>query len=137
MEYFSSIDLNTISSTKIKFNSFTTDDEYLYLVAGNKMYVISSSDGKIKTTFELKKLSEASFISYDGVKYLYTFDFNKSRIYVFDKNGNYITSFFGKGRGLRELYNPISMVIEKNHLYILDSFKISEYYLRYFAYSDI
>jgi tetratricopeptide (TPR) repeat protein/DNA-binding beta-propeller fold protein YncE len=132
-----SIDLNTISSTKIKFNSFTTDNEYLYLVTGNKMYVISLSDGKLKTTFELKKLSEASFITYDGVKYLYTFDFNKSRIYVFDKNGNYITSLFGKGRGLRELYNPISMIVEKNHLYILDAFKISEYYLRYFAYSDI
>ena len=118
------------------FINFFIDNDYLYVSGGNKIYVIDPSNGKLKETFEIKNGKELS-ITYDGVKYFYLFDLSKSRVYIIDKNGNYITSFFGKGKGDREIYNPISLIVDKNVLYLLDEFKISKYFIRYFAFSDI
>lgn len=120
----------------LKIVDVKTDEE-------NKVYILDSelkkvavtdSNGKFLYSWGVSGLSKPVSFSYDGKGYFYLLDREKSNVSVYDKKGNYLASFFAKGRGIRELYEPASIKIHEDKIFISDpaGSKIVSYDISYF-----
>lgn len=109
---------------------FVDENSNWFLLSLKKIYVINK-EGRLSYSIDLGEVSEPVSFSYDGFKYIFVLD-SASRVYVFDKKGVYIRSFFSKGTGPREFLNPNSIKYYHGKIYISDpklsrisSFKIN------------
>ena len=113
-----SIDLSRYRDER--FIDLLCDGENLFILSQNKI-LIFTPDGRFVKTFELKGIKTPSSFCYDGSNYIFVSDRDDSRVLVYDKNGSYISSFFGRGRNDVELNTPTAIRYGDSVIYILDS----------------
>ncbi|MEF3279534.1 MAG: tetratricopeptide repeat protein [Elusimicrobiota bacterium] len=116
-----SIDLSTIDKNA-KFADISNDEEgNIILLSPNlkKIYLLSP-DGKEKSNFELQKSINPISFAYDLKKYIFVLDNEKANVSVYDRSGDFISSFFAKGAGERELLKPSAIRYYDNRVYISD-----------------
>ncbi|MCX7905810.1 MAG: NHL repeat-containing protein, partial [Elusimicrobiales bacterium] len=130
------IDLSSYKA--FNFYDILLDEENnLYVLSDNKIFVFNS-DGKYIREFDLKDVNSAVSFCYDGINYIFILDRNKSRVYVYDRKGKYISSFFCKGFQVTELKDPILIRFKNNKIYILDSSdRILSFDVFYHVYSSL
>ena len=104
------------------------------LDADLKKVIVTSANGKfIRAWGDTGGLQEPVAMAYDGMSYFFILDRGECRVKIFDDEGKYVSSFFSKGLGERELMDPRYLDIADNKLYIADyaSGKILAFALSY------
>ncbi len=112
----------------------TDEDNKLYLLDSQlKKFFVFDSNGKMLSSWQVSNLLKPVSFSYDKAGYFYVLDKENSNVSVYDKSGNYIASFFAKGKGIRELYEPASLSIKDGKIFISDpsNSKIVSYLIAY------
>ncbi len=112
-----SIDLASYNERFIDI--FSDEDNKIYMLSAKKIYVFSSN-GKFEKVYDLNEVNSAISFCYDNVNYIFVLD-NVGSVKVYDRQLKYVTSFIGKGKGLREIYLPYQIRYNKGYLYISDS----------------
>lgn len=128
-----SIDLASLDMNG-KFSDIFNDEAgnlYALSYSSKKVYVMDSN-GKLSSSFDIKDSYRPQSFAYDGIKFIFILDTERSRVYVYDKTGNFYASFFAKGVTSREFMRPGNIRYSNGRLYISDeslgrisSFKIS------------
>lgn len=123
-----SVDISSYSKVD-KFVDLLALEDKIYLLSENKIYIFSS-DGRFEKDYELKNMSRAVSFAYDGVRYMFIID-GTGRIRVYDTNGNYVTSFIGKGSGITEISDPSFIRYKDSSIYISDYKRILSFKVDY------
>ena len=94
----------------------------LYILdADLKKVIVTDANGKfLRVWDDSGNLQAPVSIDYDGRTYFYILDCGEYSVKIFDDQGKYISSFFAKGPGERELMDPRYMNISDNKVYIAD-----------------
>lgn len=98
------------------------EDLNIYVLSSNKKMIYEiSKEGKLINKFELKNSIRPVSFDYDNKNYLYVVDAQLSSVLIYNKKGDFITSFFGKGTSNTEFINPNILRYANNRLYISDT----------------
>jgi tetratricopeptide (TPR) repeat protein/sugar lactone lactonase YvrE len=111
-----------------------TNKNLYILDAALKKVIVTDANGKfLRVWDDSGKTQEPVAMAYDGKTYFYILDRGSFSIKIFDDQGKYISGFFAKGSGERELMDPRYLDFADNKLYVSDfsSGKILAFALSY------
>ncbi len=111
------------------------ENNTLYILDSElKKVIVVDSNGKYINSWDISALSKPVSFDYDGMGYFYFLDREKSNVSVYGKKGNYISSFFAKGHGKMEFYEPTIVRIYGEKLFVSDpaNSKLASYDMVYF-----
>ncbi len=107
----------------------------LYILdAALKKVIVTDVNGKfLRVWDDSGNMQEPVDMAYDGKAYFYILDRGSFSIKIFDDQGKYVSSFFAKGSGERELMDPRHLDFADDKLYVADfsSGKILAFALSY------
>ena len=94
----------------------------LYILdADLKQVIVTDANGKfLRAWGDPGVLVDPVSIDYDGRTYFYVLDRGSYSVKIFDDQGKYVSSFFAKGPGERELMDPRYMDVADNKVFIAD-----------------
>lgn len=103
--------------------AITSDEEKnLYVLDSRlKKVVVLDHMGKfLKIWDDSGDLQDPASLVYDGKGFFYILDKGSFNVKIFDKNGKFTASFFARGRGERELWEPAQMAFANDKIYVSD-----------------
>jgi len=89
------------------------------LDAALKKVLVTDANGKFLRVWDAV-LQEPAAMAYDGKTYFYILDRGSFSVKIFDDQGKYVSSFFAKGAGERELMDPRHLEFADNKIFISD-----------------
>lgn len=94
----------------------------LYILdADLKRVIVTDANGKfLRAWDDSGDLQDPVAMDYDGRTYFYILDRGSCSVKIFDDQGKYVSSFFARGPGERELMDPQYMNIADNKVYVAD-----------------
>lgn len=100
----------------------TDESRNLYILdSALKKVIVTDAGGKLLRVWDDSGLlQDPAAIDYDGKGYFYILDRGAYSVKIFDDQGKYISSFFSKGAGERELADPQYLNVADNKVYISD-----------------
>lgn len=91
------------------------------LDAGLKRVIVADGAGKLQRVWEeTANLKDPVAIAYDWKSYFYILDRGDFNVKIYDDQGRFVSSFFAKGMGERELKDPQCIAVADNKLFIAD-----------------
>jgi len=92
------------------------------LDAGLKKVIVTNAMGKfLRVWDDSGSLQDPASIVYDGKGFFYILDKGSFSVKIFDEAGKFTASFFAKGRGERELWEPQGLDFRSDRIFISDS----------------
>ncbi len=86
-----------------------------------KKVIVTDSMGKfLRAWDDSGNLQDPASLVYDGKGFFYILDRGTYNVKIFDKNGIFTSSFFAKGRGERELWDPQDLAFRNDKIYVSD-----------------
>ncbi|MDO8806233.1 MAG: 6-bladed beta-propeller [Elusimicrobiota bacterium] len=87
-----------------------------------KKVIVTDAMGKfLRIWDDSGNLQDPASLAYDGKGFFYILDKGSFNVKIFDEAGNFIASFFAKGRGERELWEPQYMAFSGDKIYLSDT----------------
>ncbi len=125
-----SISLENIDARENFLEILNDENGNIILLGALKKVYFLDKTGKLLKNFELNELTKPLSFAYDGYEYIFVLD-KEQRVYVFDRDGKYISAFFSKTPNLQGFVNATKLNIYDNKLYVLDSNRISVFNIHY------
>ncbi len=98
------------------------EDGNVYILdEGLKKVIVTDAMGKFIGLWDGSgSLQDPVSLAYDGKGFFYVLDKGTSSVKIFDRGGKLVASFFARGRGGRELWDPAQLAFSGDRLYISD-----------------
>lgn len=98
------------------------ENKNLYVLDSKlKKVIVLDSMGKfLKLWDDSGSLQDPASLAYDGKGFFYILDKGAFNVKIFDANGKFTASFFARGRGERELWEPEAMSFADDRIYVSD-----------------
>ena len=98
------------------------EDKNVYVLDSvlKKVVVLDAMGKFLRVWDDSGNLQDPASLAYDGKGFFYILDKASFNVKIFDADGNFTASFFAKGRGERELWEPQDLAFRNDKVYVSD-----------------
>ena len=86
-----------------------------------KVIVLNDMGKFLRVWDDSGSLQDPASLAYDGKGFFYVLDKGSFNVKIFDEAGSFTASFFAKGRGERELWEPQYLAFANDKIYVSDT----------------